>query len=278
MTKRDNAREEDMGTHTILAIEEGGLSKTAIEAVVPEEGCTVTIAPGYVEALYKLSRERFDLVLTGGGTDNTGGIELLITAKSLGFVKTQGNTTQPVFVLFCETTDEIIIRKAWSAGYRHIISKSVARARLPEILYECTDSPEGPSTLGGEAAPPPTLNPEPPLVPPVCHGLISILRIEDEGLTLVYHLSGNLSKGTGYTILRDSILHEIRINKKKQICLNCHGVNYVNSSGIAGLVSLREEVSRLGAEFSIIDAQEQVFNVLVQLDLLQVLQYRPAIT
>lgn len=278
MTKRGIAREEEMGTRTILAIEEGGLSKTAIEAVVPQEGCTVTITPGYVEALYKLSRERFDLVLTGGGTNDTGGIELLITAKSLGFVKTRETTTQPVFVLLCETTDEIVIRKAWSAGFRHIISKSVARARLPEILYECTDSTEGPSTLEGEAAPPTAVNPEAPLVPPVYHGLISILRIEEEGLALVYYLSGNLSKGSGYTILHDSILNEIRINKKKQICLNCHGVSYVNSSGIAGLVSLKKEVSSLGAEFFITDAQEQVFNVLVQLDLLQVLQYRQAIT
>ncbi len=259
-------------------VEERGVSKTTLESLVPQEGYKVDSVPGYFEALYRISRERFDIVLVSQSLKEMSGIEILTTAKSLGFVESHEKGTRPVFILFCEKSDEKVILQAWSAGFRHVLSRGITSERFREIVDECLGPPEEPSIQ--EEVTEAEQNQEEEAASenvslPIHRGVISLLRIEDLGDTLVYYLGGNLSKGSGYLELRESIVTRLKQGKVKQVVLNCSEVSYVNSSGIAGLVSLRNEIAKLGAEMSLIAAQEQVFNVLARLDLLRTLQYRP---
>ncbi len=272
--------EESVATYTILIVEERGTSKAALESLVPLEDFSVTCVPGYIEALYKISKEHFDVVLASQSMSEMSGIELLTAAKSLGFVETLGKGTRPVFILFCDSSDESIIRQAWATGFRHVVSKSITRKRFTEILSECLGPQEKTGEpvekTGTDSLPAVGESPESATTSSGSRELIKILHLEEDGDSVIYHLSGNLSKGSGYKELHTSVLKQVRETKRKRIILNCQGITYVNSSGITGLVSLRNEVVHLGAEFVVTDAQEQVFNVLARLDLLQTLQYRPA--
>ena len=267
-------------TRTILVVEERGVSKTTLESLIPQKGYKAASVPGYFEALYRISKQCFDIVFVSQSLSEMSGIEILTTAKSLGFVETHEKGLRPVFILFCEKSDEKVILQAWTAGFRHVVSRGITSERFCEIVDECLGPLEEPCIQDEVTEPEPTQDQETApdrVVSPVHRGVISVLRIEDLGTTLVYYLGGNLSKGSGYMELRESVVSHLKQGKIKQIVLNCCEVSYVNSSGIAGLVSLRNEIANLGAEMSLVDAQEQVFNVLARLDLLRMLQYRPTV-
>lgn len=267
-----------MANHAILVVEEKGLSRALLESLITTEECNIVCAPGYIEALYKLSKERYDLVMTSQFVNEMSGVELLITAKSLGFVESHGQHTHPVFILFCDTTDENVIKQAWAAGFRHIISRSITRQRFGEILNECIGTIVSPEVE--EQTLPPEEEERPEVLPetPTALSLIRILRIEEEEDSVVLYLAGNFSKGSGYLELRETVLSRLRgTKKKKRIYLNFKEVSYVNSSGITGLISLRNEAAKWGGETFLLDAQEQVFNVLARLDLLKTLNYRTSI-
>jgi len=265
-----------VATHSVLIVEERGVSKTNLESLVPREGFTVTCVPGYIDALYKISKEHFDIVFASQSMSEMGGIELITSVKALGFE----NGTRPVFILYCDTNDETVIHQAWAAGFRYVVSKSISPERFSEILNECLGSQEEPPDLEDVADTTDSSQEDAKTSTnisesPIQRGVISILRIEEQGNTLTYHLGGNISKGSGFAELRKSVLSHVTESEKNRIILSCEEINYVNSSGIAGLVSLSNEVAKLGGEMYLTDAQEQVFNVLASLDLLKILQYRP---
>jgi anti-anti-sigma factor len=95
-----------------------------------------------------------------------------------------------------------------------------------------------------------------------------VVQTGQPGLALI-GVSGTLSRGTGFDDLTNEIIQSIR-NGQKHVVLDLQHVTYINSSGVSGLIGLRNKIAADGGTISMVNPQPQVATVLANLNLLKV--------
>lgn len=255
----------------ILIVDERGFSRITIARYLTGSGYRVVQAPDCMEGLRQLGAQTFSLVIVDHKMEKMNGFQFLEAARSIGLLGS-GPTTVPPFVMMSDQTEESLVREALSVGFGYVFSKSINETRLAEIVKGILNAqsikPEfeiPPEELERRGSAPPPVEAERKLV-------IHFERFKARDNGWYYTLTGTLSKGTGFPDLFNSIKNSCT-GEDKSIILDLSRVSYVNSTGVSGLLNLCKQVRAAGGEFKLVNAQEQVQQVLENLDLLNVFAY-----
>ncbi|MCG3197774.1 MAG: STAS domain-containing protein [Candidatus Omnitrophica bacterium] len=260
-----------MGEKSVLVLDDRGFSRIRASRYLSEGGFAVTEAKSCMEALNFLSGGAFDLAIISQSLTEMPGVDFLRLAQSMGYVEGVGPGSKPTFILSSEQAEAELIRNALAQGFVYVISKDLNRDRFLQIIRTCGGVGD---IQGGisqpcqeesvESAPLGRAGARAPL--------LSFRQKSLSEESVCFQLSGTLSRGSGFEELGHAILAEIR-GGARVVILDFQEVGYVNSSGIAGLMSLLKACTAEKGELRVVQAREHVCQVFANLGLLAVFSY-----
>lgn len=252
----------------ILVVDDKGFTRVTLSRYLSQGGHSVTEASSCLEGFQLLSTSGFDLVIVDNSMSEMSGLQFRETACSMKWVNELEFPPKPIFILVSDQIEADLVKSAWEQGFRHVLSKSVDRGRVLEVVKDCLESSQGagqdeedePGRVGKGT-------------PSRRHHLIEFEKSTGQGGLTLYRLSGTLSQGSGFAELVESVVSD-GLAKGAKVVFDLGAIDYVNSSGIAGLVQVYKKIAAFGGEVSLVNAQPHVVHVLKNLDLLRFFRYK----
>lgn len=259
-----------MSEKSILIVDERGSTRVTWAHCLQGQGYAVQEVDSLPAGIRLVKTQPFSLIIVGQPESSAAGLDFLKHSKELA-VKEESVTGFPVYILCSDYVEEGLVKEAWTTGFRHVISRGISQDRLLAIVSEClSQTGNGPNDANSSTASPLKSNTQTPQAASQ-RGVLVFESVEtgQPGLALI-GVSGTLSRGSGFEDLTSEIVQALRKGQTRVI-LDLRHVTYINSSGVSGLIGLRNRVAADGGTFSLVNAQSQVITVLANLNLLKVL-------
>lgn len=255
-----------------LVVDVIGVSRAKIRDYLKKDGYHVFEAGHPTKALELISQTRFDLIITDMKLPEMSGFDLFKQACENGSVEKMGSYSEPPFILKSGEVHPSTVKQARQAGFAAVVSETISCDHFLRVVADVVSGAVATSEVDNTF----TATPQQPRASVGHTGMneyrISYLYSLSGDWVSHFELSGSISKGSGFLDIQSEAIKEIH-SGKNILVFDFSNVNYINSSGIAGLLTLRQAIQDSGGRLVLVNMQEPIAKVFQNLNLFKIFPY-----
>ena len=257
-----------MEDKTVLIVDLVGLSRGKLKKNLESGGYVVVESTSSGEAVQMLSDIHVDMIISDLKLPPRDGFDLFERALAEGRIKMANGNAKPPFLIKTGRISEEIAENAERVGITGVVPESITAGdlllRVGDLIGPAKGRPKVKVTESSSARTRASRGHK-----GMNEYRVTELRSPGGESVSHYELSGSISKGSGFTDLAHELIADLQHGRPNAI-FNLAEVNYINSSGIAGLVALNKEIAKVGGRIHLVALQEPIARVFENLSLFKV--------